>query len=318
MHYIQYSYFYVREGAGLMGKKQFSMPFYLGAIIVLLASTVKADEIILKNGDKITGTIIEEDEASRVRVRTEAMGVVEISKNHVESYSTDEQIRQAKMEKESAWTRKISLGYSETGGNTEDSAFTGEARIHRKRSEDETTFRYNAYVSSSNDKQDARKFSAMGRYARSFGDEKEWFRFITLEGSQDRFSNIDYRIVPSAGVGYWFIDEPDHKFMTELSAGVEHTSYRNNTDSETEAVLIPHGYYEKLLFNDLRFSEDLTLYPSLSELGDFRLRTETAISQPLNEQMNWKLSYISEYDSDPAGNTKKMDYRFISSLEYTF
>jgi len=65
----------------------------------------------------------------------------------------------------------------------------------------------------------------MGRYAYSFSEEMKWYHFYKIEGSQDRFANVDSRITPSSGLGYWFSDEDDYKAMVESALGYEHTSY---------------------------------------------------------------------------------------------
>ena len=106
--------------------------------------------------------------------------------------------------------------------------------------------------------------------------------------------------------------------MAEGAIGFEHTNYRDGTESDNGAVLIPRGFLEKKLIGNLQFSEDITLYPSLSEGSEYRLHSETAFINPISDQVAWKFSIINDYNSSPSGNTKKNDFRLISSFDYSF
>jgi len=279
---------------------------------LFLCPNANAEEIQLSNGDKVTGEIIKETD-QQVEVLTVAMGTVVIDKAFIKKPEP------AKGEKEkSPWTREVSLGYSQTGGNTEESQGNFTLAMDRKTDEDEWNVKMDSLYSSSNKKMDSRKFYGMGRYAFSFGEKSKWYNFYKIEGDQDRFANIYYRIIPAVGIGYWFSDKEEFKVMVELAVGLEHTNYRDDTRNSTEAVLIPRGYLMKKLSDTLTVSEDVTLYPSLGEVGDFRLKSETALTNAMTESMALKVSFIDEFNSSPAGSTKKNDYRLVSSIVYAF
>jgi len=63
---------------------------------------------------------------------------------------------------------------------------------------------------------------------------------------------------------------------------------------------------------------DFTLYPSLSERGEYRLHSETALVNPISDHVAWKVSFIDDYKSNPSGNIKKNDFQLISSIDYLF
>jgi len=270
---------------------------------------VGAVEIHLSNGDRISGEIIKETD-QQIELLTQAMGKVVVNKTFIQE--------PAEKKEAPLWNKEIALGYSQTGGNTQEAQGSFTFSGKRKTKKDETTFKAEAIYSSSGNKMDAKKFYAMGRYAFSFGQKLKWYNFYKVEGDQDRFANIDYRIIPSTGVGHWFWDEEDYKAMVELAVGIEHTEYRDDTDSKTEAVLIPRGFIEKKLLDNLRISEDIILYPSLGDIGEYHLKSETALVNSLSDAMSLKISFIDEYNSNPGGSIKKNDYRLISSVVYQF
>jgi len=284
--------------------------------IFFSCGNISAEEIHLNNGDRISGTIIEETD-NTVIIKTEAMGQISIEKDFIK-YEEKKQIDEAKKGNAPLWQRKASVGYSQTRGNTEASQGSVELSVNRKTGDDEWTGQFKAYISTSNEKMDAKKFYGMGRYAFSFSHDLKWYNFYKVEADQDHFANIDYRLIPSTGIGYWFSDEEDWKLMTEGAIGFEHTNYRDATDNDNAAILIPRGFLEAKLIGNLKFSEDITLYPSISEGGEYRLHSETALINPINEKASWKVSFIDDFNSNPSGNTKKNDFRLISSVDYAF
>ncbi|MBL7131101.1 MAG: DUF481 domain-containing protein [Candidatus Omnitrophica bacterium] len=284
--------------------------------LFLLTSLASADEVYLKNKDRISGKIISEDGRSVV-VETESMGVVTIKREFLRRIESGEQIQVVEEKPEVQWTREVSLGYNKSSGNTQNSQLATKLSIHRKTDDNEFHLQGDTHYSSSNKKMDAQRWNLMSRYAFSFGIRK-WYNFYKLEANHDRFANIDYRVIPSTGVGYWFSDAEDFKAMSELGLGLEYTNYPDQTKDETEPVLIPRAFVEKRIWGQSRISEDLFLYPSLEDTGDYRLHSETVFSNPINDALTLELSLINDYDSDPPTNIKKHDTRLISSLVYSF
>lgn len=285
---------------------------------IFLQNFLHADEVYLKNKDRITGKIIKEDEQVLV-IETEAMGSISVKKELVERVSFDEKIEVVEKEQKQpiTWDREISLGYNKSSGNTQNSQFSMRLFVHRKTDQDEFHLKGDNFYSSSDKKMNAQQWNGVIRYAYSFW-ERKWYNFYKLESNHDRFANIDYRIIPSAGLGYWFSDEADWKAMTEVALGLEYTNYRDTTKDDSGGVLIPRAFFEKKLFGESKISQDITCYPSLGNVGEVRVHSETALTSPLSEKLSLRLSFIDDYNSDPPQNIKKNDLKFISSLNFSF
>lgn len=290
---------------------------FFAFIFLLITTSLHAHEIQLTNGDRISGKIVSETD-SQVTIDTRAMGRVTIDRNFIKTEEAAKPAVSADSGSDIAWKKELSVGYSQSGGNTEKSLANVGVNVSRKTSHDEWSGKYTAYYSSSEKRMDGRKFYGMLRYAYSYGQNLKWYHFYKLEGDQDRFSNIDYRISPQTGLGYWFADRKDWKALAEMAVGFEHTNYRDNTESDNEAILVPRGFFEKQLTDSFSLREDAYLYPSLSDVGEYRLRSESSLVGKINEQMSWKLSFQDDYDSDPGGSAKKNDYRLVTSIDYNF
>jgi putative salt-induced outer membrane protein len=289
--------------------------FFLGFYFSLYSETV-----YLKNGDKLTGSLIKE-ENDRLVLDTVYMGEVSLNKEFIQSIEgiqSEEVISQSQSEQASKiWKGEVSLGFNKTSGNTKSSQFSSELSLRRKTDSDEFSSRLRGFYSSSEKKMNSQKWYGQLRYAYSFWDNK-WYNFYKFESSHDRFSNIDYRLTPSAGIGYWFFDAESLKVMAETGLGWEYTEYRDNTKSQSQVILVPRLFMEKVLTGKVKFSQDLVIYPSLEAAGDFRFYSETSLLNPVTDNISLKLSLVNEYDSDPAPGKENSDFQFISSLIYSF
>ena len=300
------------------------------SLFFIFQTYVYAEEIHLKNGDTVSGVIIEQSDEN-ISLKTDAMGTILIKRDFVDYIGSVDKTPPLKLlgesipmdkealaqEKETLWQREIAFGYNKSSGNTQNNQLSLRFNGNRKTDHDEFTIKADSFYSSSNEKMDAQKWYGMLRYAFSFYENK-WYNFYKIEGSHDRFASIDYRIVPSTGIGYWFSDDPDFKAMVEAGVGLEHTTFRDGISNTNEAVLIPRAFFEKKLFVDSRISQNIILYPSLEDIGGYRLHSETSLVNPISDKLSLQLSLITDYDSAPPRDTKKRDTRLISSLTYAF
>ncbi|MFH1247587.1 MAG: DUF481 domain-containing protein [Candidatus Omnitrophota bacterium] len=274
-------------------------------------------EVYLKNGDRISGNIVSEDDAQVIL--DNIIGTVSIKKEYIMSLSSDKETKSPEVNKEKpkSWPRKLSIGYNKSAGNTRNTNLFMGLDANRKTEADEFTLKGNMFYSSSNRKMDTQKWDGMARYAYSFW-ERKWYNFYKFESDHDRSANIDYRLIPSVGIGYWFSDAPEWKLLLETGIGLEYTNFRDDTKDSNEAVLIPRAFFEKRVFTNSKFSQGLTFYPSLAESKGYRLHSETSLTNLISEKLSLRFSLIDAYDSNPVKSTKKNDTRLISSLDYSF
>ncbi|MBU0468034.1 MAG: DUF481 domain-containing protein [Candidatus Omnitrophica bacterium] len=333
--------------------------FFLLAIIVLISNYVCADEILMRNGDRITGKVIDEN-LFELKVYTGVDRPIVVNKEFIRRHDRDQDQPEKKVEKVyvpqeieeineekqvsyepevksekskevdrmaerqeivknavSVWERKISLGYSQSGGNVESTDMAFDLLLSKKRDVYENTIKLGGVFSSADNRSTARKFNGMLRTATSFGSNNKWYRYLKLDGDHDRFSNIDQRFVPSVGLGYWFSDTDGFKAMVEAGLGAEYTNFRDDTKNETRAVFVPRAFVEKKLKN-MRLSQEMIAYPSLKDSTEYRIHSETAVTNPISDNVFLRFSLIDDFNSRPNGDTEKNDYRMTSALDVKF
>lgn len=296
------------------------------AVVLFSPSKLFADlkdknaKVYFANGDKISGKIISE-ENDFITIANDSLGEVRVKKALVSKIVTEGEKKAAEavtIEESKLWKKELGVGYSQSTGNTRKSNASVDFAANKKTDKDETNIKANSSYSSANKKMDGQKWYGMGRYALNLWDSVKWFNFYKLEIDHDRFANINYRVIPSVGLGYWFSDTADWKAMTEAGFGSGYVNYRDDTKNTNEAIIISRSFFDKRLFKESHLSEDFTIYPSLKNSGEYRLHSETAFTNLVTEQLFLKISLIDDYNSDSAKDKKKNDTQIISSLNYSF
>ena len=216
------------------------------------------------------------------------------------------------------WKREVSLGYNRSDGNTESAKLNLNGAIRYVMPEAEFSSALDLYYAQTKNKMDTQKWTSLTRYYYDFGEGKVWFNSYQLEVKHDFFADLDYRITPSTGLGYWFSKTDDWKAMLEGMIGYEITEYRTEgKDKDEGAVFIAHTFLKKRIMERAFLSEDLSLIPSLED-SSFRLKSETAFTNPISASVDLTVKFIVDYASDPAPGTKKTDTLFITALKYSF
>lgn len=315
--------------------------FMVSLMMVALSSLSHAAEVYLLNGDRVSGQIVSRS-AERVVIDTQTMGEVsikgefvksvygdsdteEVKENIAKAKSTSETKTKAASEKKAAvkekvksWTGKWTVGGFQQGGNTRKRRLNYALKLNKKNPMNEWTFESKSSYASESRTMTEQKHYGMMRYGYQLEEDSQWFFFGKLEADSDRFSNVDYRLVPAYGGGYWFSDTDDLKMVTDGAIGYQYTAYRDNTKNEGEWVWIPRFFMDTKFIANMRLTQEITLYPSLEDVETFRLRSETSLVQPINDKISWKLTLSEEYNSQPKGSAKKNDYSLTAGIDVAF
>ncbi len=216
-----------------------------------------------------------------------------------------------------SWKGEVSLGYDQSSGNTEQEQVLVSGGATRTAGRSNARFAASALYSSSAGTMDAQRWDVLGRYELRFQDSA-WHSFYEMKVDHDRFADVDYRVVPSLGVGRWLADTPDWKALVEVGAGHEKTHYRENAADSDEWVSVARVFLEKRLWRDTRVTQDISVFPSLGESGQYRGHSETALTNPLSSRISLRVSYVVDHDSDPPAGIEEADRYLIASLLYGF
>jgi hypothetical protein len=113
-------------------------------------------------------------------------------------------------------------------------------------------------------------------------------------------------------------DPERFKALLEGGVGVQRTDFRIDKSDTTEVIVSSRAYFEWLILEKFNLSQEFLFYPYLTDLGEYRFRSETSLKIPLYAGMFFRSGLVDEYQSNPGGDTLKNDIRLESSLAYSF
>jgi putative salt-induced outer membrane protein YdiY len=335
-------------------------PGVVWSIFLLSAAAIvplaMADEVVLMNGDRLTGTIVKV-EGGKLFLKTEFAGDLQIQADKVKKIMTD---KPAEIHLLGGEVLKGKIVSAEDGklaveSSPERAASTVEwAKVAAINPPPKPPAKLTGNITIGGAYQtgntDRRSFSAGGdasirgerdrfgmRFLFNYAEEegevttrnvygglkydyfftKKFYGYLGLEMLSDHFRDLNLRTTVGPGVGYQ-VWEDDVKFLF-LEGGLVYLNENYRTAPDTDGISARLAANFRYTFSKyLTFTDFLQVYPSLNYGGQFTLRNEAAILSPLGSGWALKLSNIWDYNSDPPYGISKNDLMWILGLQYSF
>lgn len=205
--------------------------------------------------------------------------------------------------------RKLSLGGQLNSGNTDVQSLQIDFYFGRNR-----TAQDQAAVKGSFNRQFSRgretEFQANAKLRYSRFITTQFFNYYKLTLDHDNFQEIALRVIPTIGLGYWFLKEVDHNSMLELAIGFEHDFIINQPDEQIVIVNLGSDVTWGI------FANNFDLYADPNDLDYYRLVNTTNLRIKLNKFYAFKLTLKEQFNNRPAAGTQKNDLSFLTSLEF--
>lgn len=144
-----------------------------------------------------------------------------------------------------------------------------------------------------------------------------WYLYLNIDMLMDEFKDINMRTSVGPGAGYQLWEEDGRELAFE--AGVSYTSEDRDIGEDTDWLSARLGVnFLYRLFARVLFTDQVALYLDLDETGEYTLRNEAALLTDLGASWAFKFSNIWERDSDPGPDLEKDDFTWILGLQYAF
>ncbi|KIH76477.1 Putative salt-induced outer membrane protein YdiY [Geoalkalibacter ferrihydriticus] len=330
-------------------------PTFLLTFILLFGSLTCAsfaDEITLKNGDRITGTVVDAKDG-QLQIATPYASKILVNFDQILSIETDTPVTvrfqgtevlkgrlatrdgqvillagEERGETVIAWDRvrslnvpditwngNIFLGGTHQAGNTDRMSLSFGANAVRRSLDDRfsLSFLYN-YAEEDNELTTRDAYGAM-KYDYFF--TSRFYGLLSAELLKDKFKDLNLRAVVGPGVGYQIWD--DARKGLDVEAGIAYFS-EDRVEGEDEQWMTARlaAVFRYQFTSWLRFTDTFILYPHLEEGGEYTLRNDAALITSLSANWSLRLNNIWERDSDPAPGVKKDDSKTTVALQYSF
>lgn len=324
------------------------------ALAAFVATPVVADEVILKNGDRITGTLVELA-GGKLSIKTEYAGTVKIDWALVDTFSTDEPVyvkigdnqlratviaaedgtamlssedlldsdpielsRMSAMsyEKKPAVrvTGRVNLGASSSSGNTNAENLHANAEVVARSAQNRFTAGGRINKAKTDGTQTESNWLAFLKYDHFIS--KKWYASANMDAENDKFKDINLRTTIGASSGYQFFDDDQTSLSVELGLSYVNTDFITGVDQDYPAARWALDYAQKLFDTENEFFHRDEVFFALDDSDNLFLRTATGFRLPIVAGLNSTIQYNYDWDDNPAPGRVKEDDMWLVTLGY--
>jgi putative salt-induced outer membrane protein YdiY len=335
----------------------------LPALLLLACSSLLADEILLRNGDRISGEVVRLEDGSLL-VRTQAMGDVRVKWDAVtrvafvqpmEILADAARVRADLIERgeqtdivtaartqfsvapgriqvmpssepseaqPAPWSGTADLGLAASRGNSDSTNFN--MGLKGARTTDATRLSLSFSSLQARDRgtsgdtiTSANVVRSGARYEVNVSDHVFVFGFGNLESN--RVQNLVMRDVFGGGAGIRAAQTRQGSFDLFTGASMNHEAFSaaSATPNRVAAEMLVGGQSSYSLSNRTSLAGRFSMYPNLTQRGEYRTVLDTSASTKLNSWLGWQVTLSQVYVSNPAQGARPSDMILSTGLRFS-
>lgn len=321
---------------------------------VLCCGAAWADEVWLKNGDRLTGKVLSM-EGGALTFKTSYAGDLTIKWGEVANLKTDEPVRIV-LKDERAAQGPLAPGQGgqisvkgEQGQPATAIQLSSVRSINRKPLKIAARVNVGASVSTGNTDQqqiyadgeftartDRNRFALGALYKRAEADDvktedkalgymkydrfftKKWYGYAKATGETDEFKDLDLKTTIGAGAGYQFFESERTNLSVDAGLAYVHENYyvAENRSYASGAWGLRFDHF--IVLKTLQYFLYHTGFQSLEDSDDLTLYTQTGFRIPLFMNLNLTAQMNWDYNNNPSPGKDRSDYTYILSIGYLF
>ena len=337
-------------------KMRVAILFCAACLLTFAPASTPADEVHLKNGDRISGTVLKK-ENSVVTVRTDYAGTITINWNEISAIQTDKpvevylkdkslaetrQIRSQPPATEPAgkeetididkvwyispppyltgkgvlWSGRMTTGYWHRDGNSSSGQFRIDGSVAARTKSSRYTVSGGYAMATDSGEETESRSSGLLKYDR-FLSEK-WYATAKISFTKDRFKDLNLRTILGAGPGYQFWESKRANLSIESGLDYVIEDYITAPDKEYPAVRWALLYDQYFFKDRLQAFHTQQLNISLEDTEDILVDTQTGVRVPLFLNLDASLEVDYEWDNQPSEGSKRGDTTYKFGLGYSW
>jgi putative salt-induced outer membrane protein YdiY len=333
-----------------VGRRLFSPVCVLLALMCIIG-IAHADEVLLSNGDRLTGTIVKMEDGI-LTLQTTYGGEIKIAWGEVQSLNTIKPITLKVPGKSNglvsdfliggydflevnalspdnpvplAHVKGINIGFiqyrgnftlggNSTSGNTNTKAVNGAARFTVRADRHRLFLEAKYNYGEANERVVVRNSMAQTKYD-YFITKKVFLNAFGL-WEKDTFQNLQFRNTLGAGIGYQFFDTDSTSLS--VTTGPAYVNEHFTTVPQTQTVSAKWGvrFEHKLLPDRLTIFHKQDGFYDLDHGNSMRLNADTGIRVFVYKDFYFNLEYDLRLNTQPAPGRQKLDEAFIFGIGY--
>lgn len=302
---------------------------------------VKTEIIQLKNGDRITGEVLKEDETSiSVKTRWNAELVLpkaEIEKRQVKTPVPEpvkilpvpavidplpapavvQQPPATLPKPKGVWKTNIQLGADLRESTVSSYMYSASTKVTYARGtwHNAADFRY-SYGKSGNTLS-ADRMDGTLKTDLDVGQNREWFLYALGGVGYDKVRKIDYQYEIGPGVGRHLLTRTNMALNAEIGFSFQEQNFSNASRRNELRLRLAEDYFWKLN-SKVKLEQKAEIQPAFDNPADYRFRFETTVSYTLFNNVSWNVTLIDLYDSKPTTGVSNNDLQIRSGIGVSF
>lgn len=318
-------------------------------LLLLSSGLGQADQLIMRNGDRISGTVVNKagdwllfDTAYAGKLKIKWADVAELSTDQpVTVLLRDETLLQA--DRFAAEPRtdglstasvshikpppelsgqgyslsgRVNVGLNQTAGNTDTQAYHVDAEgVYRTKGYRVTL---GAIYNEASDSgvQSISNATLSAKYDR-FVAEK-WYVYGHTKLQRDKFKDLKLRSELGLGAGHQLFDGPDRKLALEAGLTQVNEDYDVAADEESLSLRWAADYEERLWRDLLTLFHRHELIVPLEDSGNFTASAKTGVRVPVANHLNTTFEIDVDYDNQPSAGNDNTDLVYLFTLGYSW
>jgi hypothetical protein len=352
----------------------------------LLSLPVRADQVTLKNGDRLSGIIVKsDDDAKTLLIKSDLAGDVTIKWDVVTAIVSSQPLHiilsdgrvivgrvtttdgtleiatdsgtvpaahdavkairdnatQAEIDRLQHprlldyWSGLFDLGLSVTEGNSSTTALTIAGKASRVVPKNKLTLYYTqVYSKDSRESPPVTTANAIhGGVRDEFNLNATIYAFGFTDFDKDALQHLDIRNVLGGGLGYHLINTKKTQFDVFGGLSFDQEYFASYTianpapppvlllepsSTRHSAEIVAGESLSTKLGSRTTLSEQLSFFPNLSSVGDYRITLDANATTKLKTWLGWQVTVSDRYISDPPFGLKGNDFLLSTGLRLTF
>ncbi|GAB4464048.1 MAG: hypothetical protein OHK0029_33550 [Armatimonadaceae bacterium] len=323
----------------------------VAAVVFLLAPCARADELVLKNGDRLTGTV-DSLAAGKLVFKTAKAGTVTVSLREIRSLTTEKPFKLMLQDRTTVtsrlvaadnglvtltvegeartlpltqiavinpgkfrWIGGVSAGLTLLSNLINTQTFNVSAEASRKTPTTETSFDAAYLLSRQEDVTTENAAFLNGDYL--FGKGNRRFGFVNGALRTDRIQRLNLRVILGTGIGYEWLQGGNKDFRTDIGLSYRGEDFEEAAFRNRVAANVGYNFRWKLR-PGTTFTHELNFLPTLTDLGDNYLLAQFSLDQALLEQLYFNARVILDRTSRPGPNAARETSKVILGIGVRF
>jgi putative salt-induced outer membrane protein YdiY len=221
------------------------------------------------------------------------------------------------------WEGVAAAGITLTRGNSKNLLATASFNATRKWEHDTLLFGANGGYGESTTKTDHHEDSGTtDQYLKGFGQFNHLFTErlyggFRVSGDYDKVANLNYRLTVSPLLGYYFLKATNYFLSGEVGPSYVNEKFKDEkTHSYWAARAGERGEYT--FKSGAKIWETAEIIPKVDEWDKYIVNAEAGVSAPISKTFDVRLVVQDSYNSKPAPERLKNDFKLIGAIGYHF